>query len=93
MIKPEDELQLSPKDRKSSSEIITIIAKVLSTEPCSISRLSRKTKEIGKYISDESIERHLKLILQVNELFGSKEVLYKEQTIGGRIYKEAWITE
>ncbi|MBD3193300.1 MAG: hypothetical protein GF308_21880 [Candidatus Heimdallarchaeota archaeon] len=91
MIETEEEVMT--KERRSSEDIINILAEVITTEEQPVGRIARKTEEQGNYVKDETIERHIKLIQQVQELFAGKKVHYQEQEIAGRTYKTAWIEE
>ncbi len=93
MITPEEQQAMVKDTRRSSEEIIPILLKILTDQPQSVSRLSSGSKELDDYLSSETIERHLKLLLQIQELLWDKHLFYKEKTIGGRVYKEAWLEE
>ncbi|MEA2071666.1 MAG: hypothetical protein U9O98_10315 [Asgard group archaeon] len=80
-------------ERKSSEEIIALLAQILTSEEESLSQLSRRSKELDDYLSHETIERHLKLIVLVQDLFSGQRVHYAEQEIGDRTYKTAWVEE
>ncbi|MHA1156167.1 MAG: hypothetical protein ACTSQK_08675 [Candidatus Heimdallarchaeota archaeon] len=79
------------KERKSSEEIIPIIAEILTTDQLSINALSKRSDDKGTMIRDDTFERHIKLIIQIQELFKTKQVCYKEEKFGQRTYKVAWV--
>lgn len=81
------------KERKSSEEIIPILLQLLTSQEQTLSKLSSKSKELGEYLSHETIERHLKLLLLIQDLLQDKVVHYTEQEIGDRVYKSAKLTK
>ncbi|MBD3190605.1 MAG: hypothetical protein GF308_08170 [Candidatus Heimdallarchaeota archaeon] len=93
MIESEEEA-MNKETRRSSEEIIPILAKILTTEEQSLGKIAEQTKEFGE-LKYETIERHIKLIQQVQELFcvQGKKMCYQEQEIGGRVYRSAWLEE
>ena len=87
MNNPEDE-ELMGKERKSGLEIIQIIAVHLTDEEQVLYTLSEATG-----LDHSTLERYLKLISECQELFAGKTIHYREQKIGKKTYKSAWITE
>jgi len=85
--------EMNKRDQKHASEIIPIIASVLNSEKQSISKLSRKTKTLGNSVKDETMERYIKLIMQIQEIFQNKKVCFREVESANRLYKSAWIEE
>lgn len=81
---------MSKDTRRSSDEIVRILAEILTNEPQSIGKLAELTKEEDE-LKYSTIERHIKLIALIQEIFADKKVMYEEQEIAGRVYKSAWI--
>ena len=78
------------KERKSSDEIIPIIAQLLTEDEQSLGRLVEQTKSTGE-IKYSTLERHLKLIVLIESLFQDMKLCYQEHEIAGRVYKTAWL--
>jgi len=87
MLDSEEDLLMS-KERKSSLEIIRLIASHLTDEEQVLYNLSEVTG-----LDHTTLERYLKLISECQVLFTGKTVHYKEQKIGKKTYKTTWVTE
>ncbi|MHA1401879.1 MAG: hypothetical protein ACTSQE_16130 [Candidatus Heimdallarchaeaceae archaeon] len=79
--------------RKTAEEIIPEMIKHLTDQPQSLNQLMQATKEQEEFISHESLEKYLKLIIQIQTLLQDKTIHYQEQTIAGRTYKTAWLSK
>lgn len=75
------------KDRRGAIDIVRLLAEALSEEEQLLYALSEETD-----LDHGTIERYLKLLVEIQELFKGKTVHYKEQQIGKKTYKSAWIT-
>jgi hypothetical protein len=78
--------------KRTSEDILKILAQVITSEKKSVHALVEDTKELGETVWSEAIVNHVELIQLVQELFPEKVVM-EELDTGKKtsrvIYKEA----
>ncbi len=76
------------KERKSGLDIVRLIADFLTEEEQMLYALSEQSG-----LDHGTLERYLKLICEVQNLFADKHVQYKEHKMGKKTYKSSWYTK
>lgn len=83
------EVELMPdiKERKSSTEIITTLAKLMNSEPKTVYAIMNESEKLGETMRSDTIIRYVELIIHIQKVFQDKEVVLDETIVGNRTYR------
>jgi len=75
------------RKKRTSKEILEILAQVITPERKTIHALVSDTKALGDPIWSEAIQNHIDLIILVQELFADKKIVLEEYDAGKNVVR------